>query len=33
MTLVTHGINRVKYACDCIDGLVDELKRAATERE
>ncbi|KAK7604700.1 hypothetical protein V9T40_005886 [Parthenolecanium corni] len=33
MTLVNHGINRTKYACDCIDVLVDELKIAATAGE
>lgn len=24
--LVTHGINRAKYACDCMDILLNELK-------
>lgn len=33
MTLVAHGINRIKYSCDCIDALVDELKIAATDEK
>ncbi|XKL64115.1 hypothetical protein PGB90_004201 [Kerria lacca] len=29
MALVNHGLNRVRYSCDCIHGLINELKNAA----
>lgn len=31
--IVNHGINRIKYACDCVDVLIDELKISATENK
>ncbi|XP_065207662.1 small ribosomal subunit protein mS29 [Planococcus citri] len=33
MDIVAHGINRVKYACDCFDILIDELKVSATNNK
>uniref|UniRef100_A0A2A4JMM5 Small ribosomal subunit protein mS29 n=1 Tax=Heliothis virescens TaxID=7102 RepID=A0A2A4JMM5_HELVI len=31
--LVEHGINRVKYACDVIDALVDEIKLLSNNKQ
>lgn len=32
-TLVEHGINRVKYACDVVDVLIDEIKMLSSSKQ
>lgn len=31
LELIDHGINRVKYACDCVVILAEEIKKLSTE--
>lgn len=33
LALVEHGISRVKYACDVIDALIDEIKILSTNKQ